>query len=153
VRYLRTPRRSWYKVTASIKTLRYLNFDIPSNARYWEPEEDSWYVHTSQIIALTQVGYLYDDVIDIDQLDGELQRDIAIKAFRWKKKTVKKKKLGIGKTQAYSALYLLPTAPFAVVQTVFRSLVKIHHPDHGGDEEQFRKLQAAYEVISEGQDH
>ncbi len=35
--------------------------------------------------------------------------------------------------RAYAALHLLPTAPPEVVQAAHRALVKLHHPDAGGD--------------------
>jgi len=36
-------------------------------------------------------------------------------------------------TQAYATLHLLPTAPPEVVQAAHRALVKLHHPDAGGE--------------------
>jgi hypothetical protein len=37
-------------------------------------------------------------------------------------------------TQAFAHLYLLPTAPAAIVQAVYRTLARQHHPDlAGGD--------------------
>ena len=44
----------------------------------------------------------------------------------------------------YATLYLLPTAPVAIVEAVWKALVKIHHPDVGGDTERFKSLLDAY---------
>lgn len=41
-------------------------------------------------------------------------------------------------------------APFEVVQAAYRALVKLHHPDVGGDEEKFKDIQRAWEAISRG---
>lgn len=48
----------------------------------------------------------------------------------------------------YAALYLTPKAPYSLVKAVYRHLVKEHHPDAGGDQEQFLRLQNAYEKIT-----
>jgi len=47
----------------------------------------------------------------------------------------------------YEILHLLPTAPDAIVDVVWRALAKEAHPDRGGDEETFKKLHAAYQRI------
>jgi hypothetical protein len=44
----------------------------------------------------------------------------------------------------FATLYLLPSAPSAIVDAVWKALVKIHHPDVGGDSEHFKTLVAAY---------
>ncbi len=51
---------------------------------------------------------------------------------------------------AYAALYLLPTAPAEVVQAAHRALVKVHHPDHGGDGRAIIGINRAIEEIRAG---
>jgi hypothetical protein len=36
---------------------------------------------------------------------------------------------------------------FAAITKAFRELAKIHHPDHGGDAKEFRKIMAAYSQL------
>lgn len=50
-------------------------------------------------------------------------------------------------TEAFAVLELEPTQVFAEVKAQYRRLANIHHPDKGGDEEQFRRMQEAYGVI------
>lgn len=50
-------------------------------------------------------------------------------------------------TTAYSVLYVTSEAPPEVIRAAYRALVKLHHPDKGGEEERFKKIQAAYESL------
>jgi len=52
----------------------------------------------------------------------------------------------------WSVLHLQPGAPVAIVDAVWRALAKIHHPDHGGDAETFKRINAAYQRIKGGLD-
>jgi hypothetical protein len=44
----------------------------------------------------------------------------------------------------FAALYLLPSAPVEVVRAAYRALATLHHPDHGGDAERMKAINAAY---------
>ncbi len=44
----------------------------------------------------------------------------------------------------FAALYLLPSAPVEVVKAAYRALATLHHPDHGGDVEKMKAINAAY---------
>lgn len=52
---------------------------------------------------------------------------------------------GTGDAPALNALGLAPTATLEEVERAYRELAKQAHPDRGGDVEQFKRLQAAYE--------
>lgn len=52
----------------------------------------------------------------------------------------------------YSILHLRRTAPMVIVEAAWRALAKIHHPDRGGDPEEFKRISAAYERIKDGAD-
>ncbi len=52
---------------------------------------------------------------------------------------------GIGPSPALKALGLPPTATLDEVERAYRELVKLAHPDRGGNVEQFKRLQAIYE--------
>jgi len=53
------------------------------------------------------------------------------------------------KTGPYAVLGVREDAADIIVQAAWRSLVKRSHPDVGGDPEEFKKFQAAYEEIGE----
>jgi len=48
---------------------------------------------------------------------------------------------------AWATLRLAPDASLAEVRRAFRQLALETHPDHGGDAERFREVQAAYERL------
>jgi len=58
----------------------------------------------------------------------------------------------LGGPDDYAVLHLLPTAPMAIIEAVWRALARLHHPDVGGDEELFKRLSAAYRRIKEKRD-
>ena len=55
-------------------------------------------------------------------------------------------------TAAFSRLGLHPTADTDEVKAAYRERVKEVHPDHGGDGEEFRRLQEAYTTAKEHAD-
>jgi hypothetical protein len=50
---------------------------------------------------------------------------------------------------AYSTLYVLPTAPREVVLAAHRALVKLHHPDAGGDTAVMSRINDSLDTIKE----
>jgi len=48
----------------------------------------------------------------------------------------------------YVTLHLLPSAPAEVIRAAFKALAMKHHPDHGGDEEQMKRLNAAFKMLA-----
>lgn len=53
----------------------------------------------------------------------------------------------VGREPAHEVLGVAPDAEPAVVETAARQLSKQHHPDHGGDAEQFKRIQRAKEAM------
>ncbi len=53
--------------------------------------------------------------------------------------------LGSGKSSWHEVLGVKQDASKADIRNAFRSLSRIHHPDAGGDEEDFKRLRAAYD--------
>ena len=52
----------------------------------------------------------------------------------------------------YRILFLLPNAPISVVKAVYKSLVKVYHPDvSGGHDSKFIQIDQAYKRIINGQ--
>lgn len=51
----------------------------------------------------------------------------------------------------YDVLGLTPDASTDDIKKAYRKLAREHHPDKGGDPEKFRKVQEAYEVLSDPQ--
>jgi len=51
--------------------------------------------------------------------------------------------------QLYEALELTQAASQEDIKKAYKRLVRIHHPDKGGDEKKFKEVQAAYEVLND----
>lgn len=49
----------------------------------------------------------------------------------------------------YEELELTPDCTYDDVKQQYRTLAGIHHPDKGGDEEKFKRIKFAYEVLSD----
>lgn len=47
----------------------------------------------------------------------------------------------------YEVLGVTPNANEVVIEAAYKALVKEHHPDQGGDEEEFKEIKRAYESI------
>lgn len=54
----------------------------------------------------------------------------------------------VGNDYDYSILGLAPGATLAEIKAAYRRLVKLHHPDAGGDPEVFMKIHAAYQNLT-----
>ena len=52
------------------------------------------------------------------------------------------------RTKCYRILGVQPGASEKEIKKAYRRLVKKHHPDHGGDAERFKEIQAAWEYLS-----
>lgn len=52
------------------------------------------------------------------------------------------------RADAYAALFLLPTAPKAVVKAAYRALAQLNHPDLGGDTSAMQRINAAYKQLA-----
>ena len=49
----------------------------------------------------------------------------------------------------YRLLGLSPSASWDEIQTAYRRKAKVHHPDHGGDEDAMRALNEAYQTLKQ----
>jgi hypothetical protein len=116
----------------------YIRFNIRplSHRRY---EDGCWIVHLSHLIAVVALGEKYG-FVDYSALPDELQLNLVM----GKSKTVIKSEYS-----PFAVMHLLPTAPSAIVDAVYRALAKIHHPDVGGDEETFKTIVEAYDRIKQ----
>ncbi len=49
----------------------------------------------------------------------------------------------------YQVLGVSPGAPGAVIKAAYRALMKIHHPDVGGDPQRAKEIEEAYRILSQ----
>ena len=122
--------------------VEFLRFSVNPRFRYYE--DGAWYVHTSQVLDLTQLAYTTTGSVDWSALPDDLQQRITVAATGWCRVAAEKP---IPPTLAYTTLYLTPSAPDFVIQAVWRVLAKKHHPDLGGDPEKFKEFKDAYDKV------
>jgi hypothetical protein len=104
-----------------------IKFLIPANCREYSPDEKAWYVNFScHAIALDILRFHFGTV---DVINGPAPTPIR------------------KSDPDFAALHLLPTAPGFLVEAVYRAMARRHHPDHGGDVEAMKAVNAAYKQI------
>jgi DnaJ-domain-containing protein 1 len=52
-----------------------------------------------------------------------------------------------GGNDHYRVLHLLPTAPVELIESAYRTLARLHHPDRGGDVVAMQRVNAAYHAL------
>ncbi len=98
--------------------------------RRWQPSSKSW-----RILPEGQLYVMDWITVCRDQFKAEVTWGKAKPHTRRETKPV---------PDPFAALYLLPSAPVEVVKAAYRALATLHHPDHGGDVEKMKQINAAY---------
>ncbi len=98
--------------------------------RRWQPSSKSW-----RILPEGQVYVMDWITVCRDQFKAEVT---------WGKAKPHTRRETKPAPDPFAALYLLPSAPVEVVKAAYRALATIHHPDHGGDAERMKAINAAY---------
>jgi hypothetical protein len=102
---------------------------VPSSTRQWVAEEKIWVV-----------GRAYtDSALEILRGYFKVQEESARPGHEHSPSP---------KEELYAVLFLRPDAPRELLPVVYRQLAKLAHPDHGGDEERMKRLNAAYERLT-----
>jgi hypothetical protein len=111
---------------------------VQSADRAWRPATKSWCVDAS---AEFEMGEWL--ALCTSEFHAEVVRAKEKQKERQTRTTPKPKE-----ADPFAALYVLPTAPVEVVRAAYRALATIHHPDHGGDAEKMKVINAAYSAAT-----
>jgi len=103
---------------------------LPKAMRFYLPDETAWFVDE---LVIERLASCFDNFTAA--IEGGL--DAAPVGHSMPREVV----------EAFTALYVLPGAPFEVVQAVYRVLSKRLHPDLGGDHRAMAAINAAYELV------
>jgi hypothetical protein len=106
---------------------------VDASYRAWRPATKSWCVDAS---AEFEMGEWL--ALCTAEFHAEVTRTHA------KQQTYGRRNIAKPETDPFAALYLLPSAPVEVVKAAYRALATLHHPDHGGDVEKMKAINAAY---------
>jgi hypothetical protein len=99
---------------------------VPTDNREWNPAAKTWTIwppHVEAVLALTMAIFRHIDDV------GAAAPAPAVDAWR--------------------VLHLRETAPPEVIESAFRTLAKLVHPDRGGSHEQMLALTAARDALRE----
>lgn len=107
-----------------------LKAEIPSYGRTYDPETKQWTIDQPYIATARRlIEHIYPDV----DVQDESPR------FEAPKRSTPR--------TSFSVLHLLPSAPPELVESAYKTLARLHHPDAGGDHERMQELNAAIEEI------
>lgn len=118
----------------------YLKTGVDTSYRYFD--EGYWFVHQEFLSRVVTIARSKSVVVDYHTLPDDIQILIASK-----RSTSNYTKSTQSYGDAYSALHILPTAPEYVIKAVYRAMAKKHHPDQGGEAEEFRRITEAYKEL------
>ena len=77
---------------------KYLHRSIQSSKRYYE--DGFWYVHVSEVVNLTRMGYAEFGHVDYQVLPDPLQMQIASEKNQWRRGTSKPLQKNLDKSEA-----------------------------------------------------
>lgn len=131
---------------------RFIDFIVngikPLSYRHFDGTIKKWKVHRSKLPFVLSAGRKYFDGIDDREIPldikKETQDEIKSQSFRFGDYNTPIEKQNIG---PHATFYLIESAPWSVVQAVYKVLAKENHPDMGGDQIKFIEIQKAYEDL------
>ncbi len=117
-RYTRDGTRMLASFDYAPDVIQSLKAAIPSRCRRWDPEARVWSIDIRWWESACRVFEMYGLMQGLRTPDT-----------------------------AWEALHLRSSAPPELVDAAYRTLAKVHHPDHGGDNAKMRDLNLAYEKL------
>jgi DnaJ domain len=110
---------------------------VPASERRYDPPSKTWFVTMAwSTTAIGLVRRIYPDVEVIDQRNWWDDRD--------DKPPLRDRARG---SDPYAALHLLPSAPPELIESAYRTLAMLCHPDRGGDTPTMQAINGAYERL------
>lgn len=129
---------------------KYLSMSVTPIMRYYKEEPTPhWCVYKDHVLYAVQLGYTTLGHVDYSGVSNQLQMQIAQEKQNWTVRDTKKLKQEktLNKVEAYATLFLTPGAPDFIIEAVWKAIALKHHPDKGGDEEQFKIYNEAHKRI------
>ena len=123
----------------------------PLSYRRWDGNSKRWEVHVAKLAVVILFAKSHFDHVDYRSLPQDLQIKIVaeMQGKQTAQETLRGHNRALLRPDPYLELHLQPTAPWEVVKAAYRALALLHHPDHGGNAEDFRRIQEAYEELDE----
>lgn len=118
----------------------------PESYRRWNPDRRRWEVYCEKLLLVVSMGRRFFNHVDYSSLPERIQITIAKHAKEHADDCKKSIRTTDGENP-YQVLHLLPSAPFELVQSAYKTLAFLSHPDKGGDKDQFQRIDAAYRQL------
>ena len=136
--------------------LNWVRYDVPPEYRYMEIKGNIgyWYIHEKYLLNLIRLVYKKapEAKLEYSALPDHLILQIEQAIKKWGPRSDKAAvtySYTENKREDFSILYLLPSAPKAIVDAVWKQIIKMHHPDKGGDADEFQRYKSAYYRLRE----
>jgi hypothetical protein len=128
----------------------------PISYRRWDDKTRRWEVHITKIAPVILYTKSFFDYVDYRSLPESAQIKLVAEMERLKagkKGPFTKEDISpLIKESPHDVLFLAPNAPWEVIKAAHKALVSMHHPDHGGDTAEFRRVQEAYEELKKNRE-
>jgi hypothetical protein len=118
----------------------------PTHRRYDEVNH-KWTVHISKLVPVVAYGKRMFSRVDYSSLPENYQIKIVSELNGNPSSLAINNELQV--VDPYTTLFIIPGAPFPVVQAAYKALAFMMHPDKGGSPEDFIRIQAAYDILLE----
>lgn len=119
--------------------VEFLKYGIkPPTMRRYDSDSRAWLVHWKQLRPLANTARRYYEAVDWSTLPPEWQM---VAAGGEATTTVVEEP---AEESPFATLYLTDDAPLEVIIAAYRALAQMHHPDHGGTDEEMARLNDAY---------
>lgn len=134
IRYRTGDYRAVVTFPYSATVVERLKVMIPSHDREWSPSQKHWLVAPLYVAQLATVLRAVYGECNVEELPAGTAEPTPIRG-----------EIDV----AYRELHLMPTAPAELVESAYRCLARLHHPDRGGSDARMRRLNEAVAVLRE----
>jgi hypothetical protein len=110
---------------------------VPPHSRTYDPDEKAWYVaiaYTAPVRRLLEATFM--------QVEMDTERTTYTSPPPPDR----------APQTSYTVLHLQPTAPPELIESAYRTLSRLHHPDQGGDTETMQAINAAVAILRKGRE-
>ena len=123
----------------------------PISKRKFNGATKRWEVHVIYIHLVVAAGKRFFEHVDYSTLPADDQIRV-VQYLKGNGAPPPRSKLAARPEVApHAVLFVTTDAPPEVIKAAYRALAQKHHPDHGGDEEEFKRIDAAYKRLTSAQ--
>lgn len=119
----------------------------PSSYRKFDTESQKWCVHWHWLGWVVPLARKYFNTVDYSELPSLWQMRAAGACIPLDEAVMREVLEKNTESNPYEVLCIMPEAPIEIIQAAYKALAKKNHPDTGGSDESFRRIEEAYRKI------